>query len=330
MALTKSHGYFPFDLFDCHILPGRLGQEIGMLARYSMFPPFPWGQWLYGRLIEENIDAIEGDFIDLGVGMGGMSLFLGLRARDHRRKMYSLDSFVGLPAIHPELDNPVFQKGDYGPPDGRAVTQWKERLRMRAEDYGLHNVIEVIPGYFDETLPLLSPGAKFLFVHIDCDLYTSVRPVLDALYDRVSDGGYIVIDDFFHPAQGPLRAAVTFFNARGIVPLFHISFPYSVVIKKGETAQVANSHFSVDGNIYSLDYLRDDEFFIRTLEECWRRANKSTDGAEPAENARLLLSLLSTADSPGKRSDIYAYWYALRDFWDGFQDHRLQRPVFTI
>ncbi|WP_316162861.1 TylF/MycF/NovP-related O-methyltransferase [Bradyrhizobium sp. SZCCHNRI20481] len=329
MALTKRHNYFPFDLFEFCDLPGQLGSDIRMLARYSMFPPFPWGQWLYARLIEENINQIEGEFIDLGVGMGGMSLFLGLRAREHQRKMYCLDSFTGLPALHPELDNPVFREGDYGPPDGRDMTQWKDRLERRTRDFGLEEVVEVVPGFFDETLRRLPPQAKFAFVHVDCDLYTSVRPVLDALYDRVSDGGFIVIDDFFHPAQGPLRAAVSFFNARRITSLFHVSFPYTVVIKKGEKADTENTLASFDGNIYSLDYLRSDRIFIETLEKCWRRANESADGREPARNAGLLLSLLRDHDS-AKKSDIYGYWYALRDFWNGFQDSRYDRPVYTI
>lgn len=329
MALTKRHSYFPFDLFEFRELPGQLGNDIRRLAPYSMFPPFPWGQWLYGRLIEENIEKIEGDFIDLGVGRGGMSLFLGLRAREHQRKMYSLDSFTGLPALHPELDNPVFREGDYGPPDGRAITQWKDRLENKLKEFALQDVVEVVPGFFDVTLAQLPPQTKFSFVHVDCDLYTSVRPVLDALYDRVSDGGYIVIDDFFHPAQGALRAAVGFFNARRIVPLFHVSFPYTVVMRKGEKADIESTHFSLDGNIYTLDYLRGDRVLIETLEKCWHRAKDSADACEPAENARLLLSLLRN-DENSKKSDIYAYWYALRDFWNGFQDHRHDRPVFTI
>lgn len=328
MALTKKHDYFPFDLFEFADLPGELGRELRGLHRYSMFPPFPWGQWQYARLIEETIDGIEGDFIDLGVGMGGMSLFLGRRAREHGRKMYSLDSFSGLPALDPELDNPVFREGDYGAPEGRVVTQWKDRLQKKVDDFGLQDVVNIVPGYFDDTLSQLSPDAKFAFVHIDCDLYTSVRPVLDALWDRVPDGGYVVIDDFFHPAQGAFRAAAAFFNARQIVPLYHVSFPYTVVIRKGEQADVATTHFSMDGNIYSLDYLREDRVFIDTIEQCWRRAS-AANADEPTENARLLLQLL-THKEKGKISDIYGYWYALRDFWNGFQDHRLARPVFKI
>ena len=69
--------------------------------------------------------------------------------------------------------------------------------------------------------------------------------------------------------------------------------------------------------------------FIETLERCWHRAKDNADGREPAENAGLLLSLLRAPEN-GKKSDIYGYWYALRDFWNGFQDHRHDRPVYTI
>lgn len=328
MTLTKFHGYFPYDLFDFRGFPGPVGDELRMLLRYSMFPPYPWGQWLYARLIEQNIGQIEGDFIELGVGAGGMSLFLGLRARELKRKMYSLDSFTGLPALHPELDNRVFREGDYGAPPGRAETLSKDRFIAKINELHLEDTIDVIPGFFTESIARLPADAKFAFVHVDCDLYTSVRPVLDALYDRVSEGGYIVIDDFFHPAQGPLRATVDFFNARRIFPLFHVSFPYTVVIKKGEQADMATSHFSVDGNLYSLDYLRDDRMLIDTLEACWNRARED-DVVEAAENARILLSLLKSEEK-SKKSDIYGYWYALRDFWNGFQDHRRERAVHTI
>jgi hypothetical protein len=328
MALTKSHDHFPFDLFAFRDFPGPVGRDIRKLARYSMFPPYPWGQWLYARLIEQNIERVEGEFIELGVGMGGMTLFLALRAREHQRRMYCLDSFTGLPSPHPELDNPVFREGDYGPPEGLVVTQWRERLQMRVDDFGLEEVVEIVPGYFEATLPHLPEQTKFAFVHIDCDLYTSVRPVLDLLYDRVADGGYIVIDDFIHPAQGALRATVDFFNARRIIPYFYVSFPYSVVVRKGEQANIESTHFSLDGNIYSLDYLREDGLFLDALERSWQRATDE-DAREPMENARILLSLLRS-DKKSKRSDIYEYWYALRDFWNGFQDHRYDRPVFTI
>ncbi|WP_456761188.1 hypothetical protein [Bradyrhizobium sp. USDA 4011] len=70
-------------------------------------------------------------------------------------------------------------------------------------------------------------------------------------------------------------------------------------------------------------------FFIDTLEGCWRRARDSADAHEPTENAGLLLSLLRAGEN-AKKSDIYGYWYALRDFWNGFQDHRHNRPVCTI
>ena len=55
----------------------------------------------------------------------------------------------------------------------------------------------------------------------DGDLYSSTRDILDNLYERVSQGGYVIIDDY---ELDPCRRAVdTFRSERSIVaPLIRI------------------------------------------------------------------------------------------------------------
>ncbi len=323
-----NHSFFPFDLFTFNEQPGLIGAQLRALQTYSMFPPFPWGQWLYGRLLEQHRDH-EGDFIELGVGMGGMSLFLALQARVYKRRMYCLDSFVGLPSGHVEFDNPVFRKGDFGPREDSQTSPWLERLQRGVDELELSKTVTIVPGFFEQTLTTLPRATKYAFMHVDCDLYDGVLLSLETLYDRVVDGGFIAIDDFFHPAQGAIRAATHFFNKRRIHPLYHVSFPYAVVVRKGEVAEITASHFAFDGNLYSLDYLRSDRVFCDALEQCRRRAIANEANLGAAENAGLLLSLLNN-NGGAKESEIYGYWYALRDFWGAFYDHRVLRPVFTI
>ena len=68
------------------------------------------------------------------------------------------------------------------------------------------------------------PGApvdRIALLHIDADLHDSVKIVLEAFYDRVIPGGFVVLDDYgFWPG---CRAAVhQFLDARGIqVPLHY-------------------------------------------------------------------------------------------------------------
>merc|ERR1740130_1539667 len=88
----------------------------------------------------------------------------------------------------------------------------------------------VIPDVFD----------KFAFVHLDSDLYDSVYDSLEKVWDRVSEGGCVAIDDFFHHAQGPARAVADFFrlrgNPEGEPPLLYVVPPYAVLIVKGRSA----------------------------------------------------------------------------------------------
>jgi hypothetical protein len=53
-------------------------------------------------------------------------------------------------------------------------------------------------GWFDQTLPALREeiGAVAI-LRIDADWYESVRCCLENLYDQVSDGGIVIIDDYF-------------------------------------------------------------------------------------------------------------------------------------
>ena len=70
-----------------------------------------------------------------------------------------------------------------------------------------------IPGYFNETLPATDTGPLAL-LRIDADSYESTLDVLLALYDRVSPGGIVVVDDFH--LRGARRAVMEFRASRRV------------------------------------------------------------------------------------------------------------------
>ena len=72
----------------------------------------------------------------------------------------------------------------------------------------------LIKGRFKETLPHTDLG-KIAVLHIDGDWYESVKVCLEQLYDRVSSGGIIQIDDYGH-WEGARKAVDEFFDNRGI------------------------------------------------------------------------------------------------------------------
>ena len=66
--------------------------------------------------------------------------------------------------------------------------------------------VEIVPGWFEDTLPGRElPDHDALVVNVDCDLYSSARVVLDWLEDHLRPGTLVYFDDLFdHDAE--LRA----------------------------------------------------------------------------------------------------------------------------
>ena len=55
-------------------------------------------------------------------------------------------------------------------------------------------------GYFSESLPswLRENSGQAVFIHLDCDLYSSSRFVLETLAPRIGRGTIIVFDEYFN------------------------------------------------------------------------------------------------------------------------------------
>jgi O-methyltransferase len=305
---------FPFDMFDSQWLAangGETGQRIAQLAPLSLYPPYPWGQWIYGRLLQERAGTRTGDFIECGVALGGMSIFLGGYARRLGRKLYAMDSFCGLPAPDPGRDNPYFRVGDYAAAAERGDLLARFRAAVRESE--LAETVIPVPGFFETSLDQLPVDQAFSFVHIDVDLFHSTRMVLERLFPSIVEDGILVIDDFFHHSQGPARAASEYFASVDYSPLYHVAFPYSVVVMKGEPPRVSQRR-AIDGNCYSFDLLRHDPVFQQALRRSLGAAEASSNGDQAAK-AHRLRELLAPG-RPDTSADIYEYWYAMNDFWD--------------
>ena len=140
-------------------------------------------------------DNVPGDFIECGVWRGGATIFMrGVLAAYgiSSRKVWVADSFEGLPK--PTL-----------PQDARFDLS-KERfpqLAVSIEQVGknfqvydlLDDQVQFLKGWFKDTLPS-APIERLAVLRLDGDLYESTMDCLSALYDRVSPGGYIIIDDY--------------------------------------------------------------------------------------------------------------------------------------
>ena len=78
----------------------------------------------------------------------------------------------------------------------------------------LDDQVQFLVGWFKDTLPT-APMARLAVLRLDGDMYESTIQALDALYPKLSPGGYCIIDDYQIPA---CRNAVGDYRSRhGII-----------------------------------------------------------------------------------------------------------------
>lgn len=163
-------------------------------------------------------DGVPGDFLEAGVCQGGAAIFLRalqVAYDEPDRTTWLADSFRGLPEPSHPLD--VEAKLDFSEPKQPWLAV---ELRHVQENFATYDLLDervrFLPGWFADTLPT-APVERLALLRLDGDLYSSTWETLDALYDRVSPGGYVVVDDYH--VFAPCRAAVeTFLDERGLTP----------------------------------------------------------------------------------------------------------------
>jgi O-methyltransferase len=161
-------------------------------------------------------DGVPGDFLEAGVCHGGASIFLRalqVAYGEAERVTWLADSFAGVPPPTHEVDRE--HQLDLTEERVPWMAAGIEAVRDNFETYDLlSDEVRFLPGLFADTLPR-APVERLAILRIDGDLYESTRDALDALYDRVSDGGYVIVDDY--GCLEPCRIAVDEFVAeRGL------------------------------------------------------------------------------------------------------------------
>ena len=71
-----------------------------------------------------------------------------------------------------------------------------EEVRENFDRFGLlDDQVRFLPGWFHETLPS-APIERLALLRLDGDLYDSTYDALHALYPKLSNGGYAIVDDY--------------------------------------------------------------------------------------------------------------------------------------
>ncbi len=161
-------------------------------------------------------DNVPGDLIEAGVWRGGACIFMKatLMARaDSARTVWVADSFQGLPPPNASL-YPADTGDDLHTRPGLSVGA--DQVRHNFERYGaLDDRVKFLVGWFKDTLPT-APIEALSVMRLDGDLYESTWQAIEALYPKLSPGGFCIIDDFGSHQSQAGQAVLDYRRTHGI------------------------------------------------------------------------------------------------------------------
>jgi len=154
--------------------------------------------------VYKKILNIKGDIVECGVFKGASFIrlltFRDLLENKNKRKIFGFDSFGKFP--HPQknktnlrLDKSFADRHDknigLGIPEKKLILYLKKK---KANNFKLikGNVINTIPSFFK------NKRNKIALLHLDLDIFEPTYFVLNYLFDRISKGGIILLDDYKH------------------------------------------------------------------------------------------------------------------------------------
>lgn len=153
-------------------------------------------------LDEIRRDGIDGDVAETGVWRGGAGILMKgyLTAYGMSdKKVWLADSFEGLPV--PTL--PQDEGWDFSPSKVPILAISQEEVEENFRRYDLlDDGVMFVKGWFRDTLHL-APIDRLSLLRLDGDLYESTMDALNALYQKLVPGGFLIVDDYseFEPCR---------------------------------------------------------------------------------------------------------------------------------
>lgn len=161
---------------------------------------------------------VAGDVVECGVWRGGSAMLAALTLLDEQdpRQLWLYDTFEGMP------EPGEYDRTSTGQPAAERYTReerWayaplaEVKTNIAGTGYPAERVTYVA-GKVEETIPGLAPK-RIALLRLDTDWYESTRHELDHLWDRLSPGGVLIVDDY-GKWEGARKAVDEFLTRRGI------------------------------------------------------------------------------------------------------------------
>ena len=162
---------------------------------------------LYDQVQRIEAERVEGIVLEAGSALGGSAIVMAT-AKGAGRPLYVYDVFGMIPPPSERDGADVHERyrtieaGQSEGIGGETYYGYEEDLMGKvAANFGRHGVpvedrdVHLVKGLYQDTLHVEEPVA---LAHIDCDWYESVMTCLQRIEPKLSPGGALVIDDYYH------------------------------------------------------------------------------------------------------------------------------------
>ncbi len=167
--------------------------------------------------IFKKTSKIPGAIIECGVFKGNsisrFIIFRDLLLKNSKKKVYGFDVFGKFPGQKIVRDNKFAKNHDKNIGFGTKITLLNKIFKKKK-----FTNYKLIKGSVEKTLDLFlkkNKKIKISFLHLDLDVYKPTFFALERLYEKVSKGGVILLDDY-GKVHGATEATKDFFKKENI------------------------------------------------------------------------------------------------------------------
>jgi predicted O-methyltransferase YrrM len=189
----------------------------------SLFNPYPFmyspGELIFLAQCILRAEAVPGSFVEAGCAYGATTLWLSkyMEECDIDRDYYAIDTFSGFPRYsveyeyhhrHKSDDVTQFLATNFG--DNRQA--WFDKTMAHHHAYRVRSIQADVSNFDWAAL------APIAFCLLDVDLYLPIKIALPNIYEILSPGGILIVDDCWPDEKwdGALQAYEEFTEAKGL------------------------------------------------------------------------------------------------------------------
>jgi len=202
---------------------------------YATADPSRFSKFISHSEFFKKTSSIRGEVVEFGVFKGN-SFFRWIKFRDlleqtSSRKIIGFDIFGDFPEAYFDGDKQKRDAFIEETKGGKSISY--DEIKQLLELQNLQKNVEIIKGDILKTLDTYiddNPHLKISLLHIDVDLYEPCKVILEKLYDKVTKGGIIILDDYGAFA-GTNKAVDDFFENKIEIKKLPYSNAISYIVK---------------------------------------------------------------------------------------------------